>query len=86
MDLPVSAEDYVYCHLAPPRAASGSSNLLLHFYVKKVDEQQVLEVERAAVTAAIDHGNEVTPAAFLGGQVGFRPRVLHRLMPGPPSR
>lgn len=71
MDLPVSAEDYVYCHLAPPRAASQSSNLLLHFYVKKVDEQQVLEAERAAVTAAIDHGNEVTPAAFLGGGSGL---------------
>lgn len=75
MDLPVSAEDYVYCHIAPPRAGSHSSNLLLHFYVKKVDEQQVLEAERAAVTAAIDHGDEVTPAAFLGGG-GFRPRAF----------
>lgn len=81
MDLPVSAEDHVYAHLAPPRGASANSSLALHFYVKKVEEEQILEVERAAVTVASDHGNEVTPP---GWGRGFPPWVWHRLTPGRP--
>lgn len=61
VDLPVSAEDHVYSSSTPTRPASPErSKLILHFYVKKMDEQQILEVERAAVTVASDHGGEVT--------------------------
>lgn len=73
VDLPVSAEDHVYSSYDPPRPASPHpSKLLLHFYVKKMDEQQILEAERAAVTLASDHGNEVTPPFSSGCFFLFR--------------
>lgn len=52
-------DDYVSSHLAqsPPR-------LILHFYNKKVTEAELLEIERAAVSNAVDHGLEVNPYTF----------------------
>lgn len=57
--VPVTMDDYVSSHLAqsPPR-------LLLHFYNKKITETELLEIERAAVSSAVDHGFEVIPDAF----------------------
>ncbi|KAK2825266.1 hypothetical protein Q7C36_019193 [Tachysurus vachellii] len=50
----VSVNDYVSSHLAqsPP-------HLILHFYSKKITESVLLEIERAAVSNAVDHGFEV---------------------------
>ncbi|KAM9444973.1 U8 snoRNA-decapping enzyme [Clarias gariepinus] len=52
--VPVTVDDYVSSHLAesPPR-------LILHFYSKKISEAALLEIERAAVSNAVDHGLEV---------------------------
>ncbi|XP_017342914.1 U8 snoRNA-decapping enzyme [Ictalurus punctatus] len=52
--VPVTMDDYVSSHLAqsPPR-------LILHFYSKKIKEAELLEIERAAVLNAVDHGLEV---------------------------
>ncbi|TSM04886.1 U8 snoRNA-decapping enzyme [Bagarius yarrelli] len=52
--VPVTSDDYVYSHLSssPPR-------LVLHFYSKKLKEAELLELERAAVATAVDHGFEV---------------------------
>lgn len=62
VDLMLSAEDHVCSSYAPP--TRHPSNLILHFYVKKMDEKQILEMERAAVTVARDHGSEVAPPLF----------------------
>ncbi|XP_027026117.1 U8 snoRNA-decapping enzyme isoform X2 [Tachysurus fulvidraco] len=50
----VSVNDYVSSHLAqsPP-------SLILHFYCKKITESELLEIEKAAVSNAVDHGFEV---------------------------
>ncbi|KAM4609742.1 U8 snoRNA-decapping enzyme [Polymixia lowei] len=56
--LPVSEEDHVAsCHA--PSSSSSSSHLITHFYVKKVEEKQIKEVEQAAASTATDHGQEV---------------------------
>ncbi|KAL2103946.1 hypothetical protein ACEWY4_000814 [Coilia grayii] len=52
--VPVSPEDHVVsCH------APSCPTLITHFYVKKMEESEIKEVERAAVTMATDHGLEV---------------------------
>ncbi|XP_029911558.1 U8 snoRNA-decapping enzyme [Myripristis murdjan] len=56
--LPVSVEDHVASCFAPTSSPS-SSRLILHFYVKKIEEEQIKEVERAAASTATDHGHEV---------------------------
>lgn len=57
MAIPVSAEDHVVsCHVPGP---SPSRRLIAHFYVKKMEEEQIMEVERAAVCTATDYGQEV---------------------------
>lgn len=60
--LSVSAEDRVSSCFAPPppTASASASSLITHFYVKKIEERQVEEVERAAASTAADHGLEVT--------------------------
>ncbi|KAF7696051.1 U8 snoRNA-decapping enzyme [Silurus meridionalis] len=52
--VPVTIDHYVSTHLAqsPP-------HLILHFYCKKITEAELLEIERAAVSNAVDHGLEV---------------------------
>ncbi|XP_056130839.1 U8 snoRNA-decapping enzyme [Lampris incognitus] len=58
MEIPVLAEDYLTsCRV--PSSSSLSSRLITHFYVKKMEERQIEEVEKAAVSAATDHGQEV---------------------------
>lgn len=57
--VPIAEEDHVgSCHA--PAAPPSSSKLITHFYVKKMEEEQILEVERAAASTAKDHGQEVT--------------------------
>uniref|UniRef100_A0A3Q0R9P3 U8 snoRNA-decapping enzyme n=1 Tax=Amphilophus citrinellus TaxID=61819 RepID=A0A3Q0R9P3_AMPCI len=56
--LPISVEDHVDSCFAPA-SSSSSSHLITHFYVKKMDEEQIREVERAAASTATDHGLEV---------------------------
>ncbi|XP_044066286.1 U8 snoRNA-decapping enzyme isoform X2 [Siniperca chuatsi] len=66
--LPISVEDHVdSCH-APSSSPSSSSHLITHFYVKKMEEEQIREVERAAVSTATDHGQEVTCVCSRNGQ------------------
>ncbi|XP_041654385.1 U8 snoRNA-decapping enzyme [Cheilinus undulatus] len=60
VEVPISVEDHVETCFAPPSSPSfSSSRLILHFYVKKMDEEQIREVERAAVSTAADYGQEV---------------------------
>lgn len=56
--VPISVEDHVDSCYAPT-PLSSSSPLITHFYVKKLEEEQIIEVERAAATTAPDHGQEV---------------------------
>ncbi|XP_070695909.1 U8 snoRNA-decapping enzyme [Pempheris klunzingeri] len=56
--VPVSVEDHVESRLVPP-SSPYSPGLITHFYVKKMEEEQIREVERAAVCTATDHGQEV---------------------------
>ncbi|XP_029012861.1 U8 snoRNA-decapping enzyme [Betta splendens] len=57
----VSVDDHVESRILPPSfpSSSSGSNLVLHFYVKKIEEDKIKEVERAAVCTAKDHGQEV---------------------------
>ncbi|KAL7398812.1 hypothetical protein ABVT39_015709 [Epinephelus coioides] len=57
--VPISVEDHVDSRFAPASSPSRSSRLILHFYVKKMEEEQIREVERAAVSTATDYGQEV---------------------------
>ncbi|XP_026187525.1 U8 snoRNA-decapping enzyme [Mastacembelus armatus] len=59
--LPMSVEDHVDSCYAPASSPSSStsSRLITHFYVKKMEEEQIREVERAAASTAKDHGHEV---------------------------
>ncbi|XP_033943441.1 U8 snoRNA-decapping enzyme [Pseudochaenichthys georgianus] len=57
--LPISAEDHVDCCHAPASSPSSPSRLISHFYVKKMEEEQIKEVEKEAASTATDHGQEV---------------------------
>lgn len=52
--IPITPQDHVVSCAAP-----SCPNLITHFYVKKMEEADIKEVERAAVTMATDHGLEV---------------------------
>ncbi|XP_072552878.1 U8 snoRNA-decapping enzyme [Salminus brasiliensis] len=52
--VPVTVDDYVYSRLAP-----SPPLLITHFYTKKVTEAELVELEKAAVGNAADHGLEV---------------------------
>lgn len=54
--VPISVENHVESCYNP---ASSSPRLILHFYAKKMKEEQILEIERSAASTAIDHGHEV---------------------------
>ncbi|XP_074537674.1 LOW QUALITY PROTEIN: U8 snoRNA-decapping enzyme [Halichoeres trimaculatus] len=58
--LPISLEDHVDACFAPASSPSPPLpfRLITHFYVKKIDEEQIREVERAAASTATDHGLE----------------------------
>ncbi|KAM9785656.1 U8 snoRNA-decapping enzyme [Neosynchiropus ocellatus] len=54
--VPVSADHHVEsCFETGP----SSPRLITHFYVKKMTEEQILEVEKASICTAEDHGQEV---------------------------
>lgn len=62
VSLSVSIEHHVSSCYAPSPSSSSSSPrapLITHFYVKKIEEKQVEEVERAAACTATEHGLEV---------------------------
>ncbi|KAI4888914.1 hypothetical protein NFI96_028872 [Prochilodus magdalenae] len=52
--VPVTVDDYVYSHLP-----TFPTQLVTHFYTKKMTEAEILEIEKAAVANAADHGLEV---------------------------
>ncbi|XP_017266714.1 U8 snoRNA-decapping enzyme [Kryptolebias marmoratus] len=75
--VPVSEEDHVESRLAPAVSAAPS-NLITHFYVKKMEEEQIREVEKASASTAVDHGLEVMGMVRVplfstkrGGGLGF---------------
>ncbi|KAL0985581.1 hypothetical protein UPYG_G00158880 [Umbra pygmaea] len=52
--LSVTVDDHVNsCH------TPSSSQLVAHFYARKMEEREIREVEKAAATTATDHGHEV---------------------------
>uniref|UniRef100_A0A3B4BAV0 U8 snoRNA-decapping enzyme n=1 Tax=Periophthalmus magnuspinnatus TaxID=409849 RepID=A0A3B4BAV0_9GOBI len=59
--VPILEENHVNSCYAPPSpsSSSSSSRLILHFYMKKMEEEQILDIERAAASTAVDHGHEV---------------------------
>ncbi|XP_043974354.1 U8 snoRNA-decapping enzyme [Gambusia affinis] len=59
--VPISTEDHVESCFSLPCSGkySSSSRLILHFYVKKIEEDQIREIEKAAASTAADHGLEV---------------------------
>ncbi|XP_057683207.1 U8 snoRNA-decapping enzyme isoform X2 [Corythoichthys intestinalis] len=54
----LSEEDHVDARHAPGTSPS-SPRLITHFYVKKLKEEQIREVEQASASTAKDHGQEV---------------------------
>ncbi|XP_019718545.1 U8 snoRNA-decapping enzyme-like isoform X2 [Hippocampus comes] len=56
--LSISEDDHVDARHAP-RTAPCSPRLITHFYVKKLTEEQIKEVEQASASTARDHGQEV---------------------------
>ncbi|KAL7864714.1 hypothetical protein AOLI_G00161340 [Acnodon oligacanthus] len=52
--VPVTVDDYVSSRLAP-----SPPQLITHFYTKKMTEPELVEIEKAAVANAVDHGLEV---------------------------
>ncbi|XP_030277854.1 U8 snoRNA-decapping enzyme [Sparus aurata] len=83
--LPISVEDHVdscYAPASPSSSSSSSSRLITHFYVKKMEEEQIKEVERAAASSATDHGQEVlgmvrVPLYTMKGGGGLAPFLSH---------
>uniref|UniRef100_A0A1A7YBM3 U8 snoRNA-decapping enzyme n=1 Tax=Iconisemion striatum TaxID=60296 RepID=A0A1A7YBM3_9TELE len=58
--VPISEEDLVETRFAPTCSDfKPRSRLIIHFYIKKMEEEQIREVEKAAVCTAVDHGLEV---------------------------
>ncbi|XP_077370913.1 U8 snoRNA-decapping enzyme [Festucalex cinctus] len=55
--LSISEDDHLDARHAPGTASCP--RLITHFYVKKLKEEQIKEVEQAAVSTARDHGQEV---------------------------
>ncbi|XP_063764271.1 U8 snoRNA-decapping enzyme isoform X2 [Eleginops maclovinus] len=76
--LPILAEDHVDCCQAPASSHSSTSRLITHFYVKKMEEEQIKEVEKEAASTATDHGQEVTCSGN-----GQSPSLHHEKWGGP---
>ncbi|XP_076015357.1 U8 snoRNA-decapping enzyme [Genypterus blacodes] len=79
--LPISIEEHVAsCHA--PSSSPSSAPLITHFYGKKMEEEQIKELETAAVSTAIDHGQEVlgmvrVPVYSMKGGGGFPSFLSH---------
>nr|XP_057940791.1 U8 snoRNA-decapping enzyme isoform X2 [Doryrhamphus excisus] len=54
----ISEDDHMDARHAPGTSPS-SPRLITHFYVKKLEEEQIREVEKASAATATDHGQEV---------------------------
>lgn len=54
--VPISVQNHVESRYSP---AMSVPRLILHFYAKKMEEEQILQIERSAASTAIDHGHEV---------------------------
>ncbi|KAG7999751.1 U8 snoRNA-decapping enzyme [Nibea albiflora] len=76
--LPISVEDHVDSCYAPASSPSSPSRLITHFYVKKMEEEQIKEVERAAASTATDHGQELVDSLLRLNLV--TPEELHRAL------
>ncbi|KAK2851027.1 hypothetical protein Q5P01_007303 [Channa striata] len=79
--IPISVEDHVETYYAPASSPSPSQ-LILHFYVKKMEEEQIMELEKAAASTAVDHGEEVlgmvrVPLYTTKGGVGLPAFLSH---------
>ncbi|KAK7884765.1 hypothetical protein WMY93_027888 [Mugilogobius chulae] len=57
--VPIAEENHVESCYGPASSSSSSSHLILHFYAKKLEEEQILDIEHSAVSKAADHGHEV---------------------------
>nr|XP_046252984.1 U8 snoRNA-decapping enzyme [Scatophagus argus]XP_046252985.1 U8 snoRNA-decapping enzyme [Scatophagus argus] len=82
VSLPISIEHHVDSCYAPSSSSSSSSRLITHFYVKKMEEDQIIEVERAAASVAADHGQEVlgmvrVPLYTMKGEGGLASFLSH---------
>lgn len=65
--IPVGVDNHISSCLAP-----SCPRLITHFYIKKMTESELKEVEIAAVATATDHGLEVKPGAhFFSFQLYF---------------
>lgn len=58
--VPVGVDDRVYSCLSP-----SCHRLITHFYIKKMTETELKEMERAAVATATDHGLEVKTLSII---------------------
>lgn len=78
LEIPITEEDYVETCYAPALSWTAKSKLILHFYVKKMEEEQIREVERAAASTAVDHGLEVERSLRRSAltRALFRPHLL----------
>ncbi|XP_061830077.1 U8 snoRNA-decapping enzyme [Nerophis lumbriciformis] len=56
--LSVSEDDHMDARRAPGTSPS-CPRLITHFYAKKLEEEQIREVEKASASTAKDHGQEV---------------------------
>ncbi|XP_028309196.1 U8 snoRNA-decapping enzyme isoform X2 [Gouania willdenowi] len=59
VDITISEEHHVDACFSPTSSLSSSSRLILHFYVKKMEEEEIRKVEQMASSTAADHGQEV---------------------------
>ncbi|XP_077458283.1 U8 snoRNA-decapping enzyme [Stigmatopora argus] len=58
LSISISEDDHVdACHA--PGTSPSSPRLITHFYVKKLTEEEIREVERVSASTAKDHGQEV---------------------------
>ncbi|XP_013871724.1 U8 snoRNA-decapping enzyme [Austrofundulus limnaeus] len=78
MAVSVSEEDLMDSRFAPPLPGKPCAGLITHLYVKKLEEEQIQEVEKACVSSAADHGLEVMGmvrvplySTIRGGGLGF---------------
>lgn len=54
VEVPVTVDDHIYSCLTP-----SPPRIVLHFYIKKMKEDELVEIEKAAVSNAVEHGLEV---------------------------
>lgn len=69
--VPVGVDNHISSCLSP-----SCPRLITHFYIKKMTESELIELEKAAVTTATDHGLEVEALDLLDLKIySFHMRV-----------